>query len=384
MEEQKKSLTLNGMTGPNFLFILNAVAMIGVGIYLTTHFYSAVYPTNMREAASACNINAFFNCDGATHSKIAQVAGVPTGFFGVVMGILFLFTSLMPSVNAEKTASALAKINFLGCIALFIFSIAVLGTLCPFCSIYYVLSGIACFLLWKYGMNTWKPELKNLAVWGVLLLVGGFFMNKTTAEKEDAKNKINASIIEQFRNLATVGDPDQESPYKINMGTEKFDDGPIRISVFSDFECPSCKAFSDQLPEQIRRYGKKINIQYFFYPLDSKCNSNVKSRLHENACDAAAVAACDVTKFHAVHDEIFANQEKLRSGALASIAEKNGLQGCLANSENMNKVIALINGSTKYGIKSTPTIIVNGKKIEGALPNSMFFAIYDDILAGAK
>jgi protein-disulfide isomerase len=40
-----------------------------------------------------------------------------------------------------------------------------------------------------------------------------------------------------------------------------------------------------------------------------------------------------------------------------------------------------VNAATQFNIKSTPTIILNGKKIEGTIPNGQFFAIFDDILS---
>lgn len=382
--EQKKSLTLNGMTGINFLFILNAVAMIGVGIYLTTHFYNTLYPTQLGAGKTLCDISNFFNCDAATYSKLSNIAGIPISFFGIIMGLLFIFTSLMPSEAMEKTASAFSKFNFIGCVALFIFSIGALGSLCPFCTVYYVLSGLAAFLLWKYGINTWKPDFKVTGAWGTLVVIGAFFMYQHTSSKEDVRSKLNTSIVEQYRKLAFLGEPTDESPYKIYMATEKFADAPIRISVFSDFECPFCKVVAEQMPELIRRYPKQINIQYFFYPLDAKCNSNVKSRFHENACDAAYVAACDEKKFAEVHDEIFAQQENFKGGAIAEIAKKNNLESCLNNEEIKNKVIKLINQADQYNLKSTPTIIVNGKKIEGTIPSNQFFAIFEDLLKGNK
>ncbi len=382
--EQKKSLTLNGITGLNFLFIINSAFMIGVSIYLTNHFYDTLYPTKLGGAGSLCNLSNFFNCDAATYSKLASLAGVPIAFFGMMMGLLFLFTSLMPSAEMEKTASALSKYNFIGCIALFIFSLGSLGSLCPFCTVYYVLSGFAFFLLWKFGENSWVPSIKGLGVWGALVLVGAFFMFEHTKGKEDKKSKLNTDIVEQYRKLPSMGDPDQESPYKIHMATKTFSEAPIRISVFSDFECPFCKVVAEQMPELARRYGNKINIQYFFYPLDNKCNANIKGRFHANACDAAMLAACDEKKFPELHDEIFANQEKLKSGVLVEIANKHDLKGCFDNTELTNKVITAINQGTKFNLKSTPTIIVNGKKIEGTIPSNQFFAIFDDILSGAK
>jgi protein-disulfide isomerase/uncharacterized membrane protein len=382
--EQKKGLTLNGMTGLNFLFILNAAAMVGVSIYLTTHFYETLYPTQLGGAGSLCNLSNFFNCDAATYSKLAHIAGIPTAFFGVIVGLLFIFTALMPSQNMEKTANAFSKYNFIGCIFLFIFSLGALGSLCPFCTVYYVLSGIAFFLLRNGGINTWLPDFKVTGVWGSVLLIGAFLLYQHTSSKEDMRSKLNVSIVKQYNTMGSLGDPSQESPFKIHSATAAFSEAPIRISVFSDFECPFCKVVAEQMHELVRRYPGKINIQYFFFPLDAKCNSNVKGRFHENACDAAYLAACDEKKFAEVHDKIFAGQDKLKSGVLADIAKEYGLESCIADEANKNKVITAINGATQFNIKSTPTIILNGKKIEGTIPNGQFFAIFDDILSAQK
>lgn len=379
--EQKKGLTLQGLSGLNFLFILNAAAMIIVSIYLTSHFYEVLYPTKLGGASTLCNLSNFFNCDAATYSKISNIAGIPISFFGIIVGLLFLFTSLMPSPALEKTSSAVSKYNLIGCIALFIFSLVSLGSLCPFCTLYYVLSGVAAFLLWKHGVNSWTPDVKVSALWGVLLVGGSFLMYQTTQGKEAYSSKMSASVVEQYKKLPSMGEPDIESPYKIHMSTEKFSDAPIRITVFSDFQCPFCKIVAEQMPELVRRYPKQVSIQYIFYPLDSKCNSSVTSRMHPHACDAAALAACDEKKFLSVHDAIFANQDKLASGALSEIAKDHGLTGCLENEAIKNKVIEGINQGTKYNLKSTPTIIVNGKKIEGTIPNRQFFAIFDSILS---
>ena len=103
--------------------------------------------------------------------------------------------------------------------------------------------------------------------------------------------------------------------------------------------------------------------------------------MHRNACDAAAVAACDVKKFHTVHDEIFEKQRELGSGALQDIMKKHNLTNCIDNPDLTAQIITSINQGTQYNLKSTPTIILNGKKIEGSIPTPQFFAIMDDILA---
>jgi protein-disulfide isomerase len=39
-----------------------------------------------------------------------------------------------------------------------------------------------------------------------------------------------------------------------------------------------------------------------------------------------------------------------------------------------------MNAATKFNLRSTPTIIINGKKIEGSIPTPQFFAIFDELL----
>ncbi len=380
MESQQKSLTLNGITTTNFIFIINALVMMGVSVYLTTHYYETIYPETLGGAKSLCDISSFFNCDTATYSKFSNIAGVPISIFGVIMGLLFSISALMPSLALEKTASALSKYNFIGCVILFLISLISLGSLCPFCTVYYVLSGLAAFLLWKYGVDTWTPDVKTTALWGVIALAGAGVFYGTSAKKEEAKNGMNKSVVAQFWSLPDLGDPDTESPFKIHMATPQWKDAPIRMTIFSDFECPFCKVVSEQIPDFVRHYKGQINIQYMFYPLDNKCNPNMNRPMHQNACDAAMVAACDAKAFPEVHDEIFAAQEKLGSGALQDIMKKHKLKDCLNNPALTTQVVTLINQGTKFNLKSTPTIILNGKKIEGSIPTPQFYAIMDSIL----
>jgi uncharacterized membrane protein len=381
--QQDRGLTTKGLTGTNFLLIIVSTLMIGVSIYLTSHFYEVLYPTTISGGKGLCDLSSFFNCDTATYSKVSNIAGVPIAFFGIIVGLLFIFSALMPSPALEKTSSAVAKYNFIGCVALFLFSVLGLGSLCPFCTVYYVLSGIAFFLFWKYGVMTWTPDPKVSAMWAVLLIGGSFMMYKVTMDKEKVKASLNGSIVEQYRKLANLGDPDVESPYKIHKATEKFADSPLRLSVFSDFECPFCSKVSEQLPELVRRYPKQLSIQYFFYPLDQKCNSNIERAMHMHACDAAMLAACDEKQFAEIHDEIFAGQSELENGILQKIAKKHNLTNCTGD-DLKNKVITAINQASKYNIRSTPTLILNGKKIEGTIPSNQFFAIFEDILKAEK
>lgn len=377
---ENKGLTLNGITAQNAFYTLISVIMIGISIYLTSHYYDTIYPTSLGGGSTICNISSFFNCDAATYSSIAAIAGVPISFFGVLIGLIFLGSVIFPSAHFEKTASAISKYNLIGCVVLFVYSLAVLGSLCPLCSGYYILSAIACFLLWKKGLNSWTPDPKVGTIWVAIFLFGGGVFNRVTAAKQEKQLNIASQITTQFNALAVYGDPETESPYKLHISSKTFAESPIRVSIFSDFQCPFCQKVAEQTHQLIRLYGDKISVQYFFYPLDSSCNAKMKSPVHPIACRAAMLAACDADKFSTVHDEIFAAQEGMTLDSLKGIAETHGLTECFNSQSSKDAVLASMNQAEKFNLTSTPTIIINGRKIEGSIPNPQFQAIFDEIL----
>ncbi len=376
----RKGLTLNGLTTMHMLHIFNAIAMIVVGVYLTMHYYDTLFPTTLGQGSALCDISSFWNCDSATHSPFAAIAGVPIAFLGLLNGVMLLASSIFASPAFEKTCSAVTKYNAIGTVVLMLYSLIALGVLCPVCSIYYLLSWVAAFLFIKFGDNSWVPDLKITGIFAALLVVSGAAIGSYTNGRKEKQSKVAVAVIEQYKALADYGDPDMDSPFALHKSSEKFADAPLRVSIFSDFQCPFCKVVSDQMPALIRRYGDKLNIQYFFYPLDSNCNPSVKSQMHPFACRAAMLSACDPAKFHKVHDDIFDNQAGISLDSLSRIAEKNNLKECFDAQSSRDAVLASMNAATKFNLRSTPTIIINGKKIEGSIPNPQFFAIFDEIL----
>jgi predicted DsbA family dithiol-disulfide isomerase/uncharacterized membrane protein len=379
---KKRSLTLDGLSLPNGLNILLAVATIGISIYLTNYFFTAHFPQGLNAKSGMCDINSIFTCSGATLSPVSNIMGMPVSFLGILVGLSFLLGSIFPSEAFERTNKFLSYINVPGVLFFLVYSLTVLGTICPMCSLYYVFTLISAFLYWKYGVDGYQPHFGVLGGLGAIAVIGGIlFSNHYSAEKAKMA-KLNDSVIMQFNKLNVVGDPEIESPYKIVMATEKFSEAPIRISVYSDFECPFCAVTAKQVEEMAKnaKYKGKINIQYFFYPLDNYCNPGITRKFHEFACKAAYLAGCDSTKFLAIHDEIFHNQKNLDDDFLQSLEAKHGLKDCQANQSTKDFVAKSIASGDKLGINSTPTLFINGRKIEGSIPNEQFYAIFDSLL----
>src|ERR1700753_3746802 len=80
---------------------------------------------------------------------------------------------------------------------------------------------------------------------------------------------------------------------------------PVRLDIFSDFECPACRAFHMELLPQIERdYGPtgKIYIVSHEFPL------NIPAHKFSHEVAAYATAAARVGKYDVVADALFQNQ----------------------------------------------------------------------------
>ena len=121
-------------------------------------------------------------------------------------------------------------------------------------------------------------------------------------------------------------------------------------------------------------------MQYLFYPLDNNCNPKINRPFHALACEAAYLASCLPQKFKQVEADIFDNQEHLSKKWIASYAKKENVYDCYTSPSTKEKVIEIIRAADPYQIKSTPTLIVNGKKINRMIPLKYLYIILDELL----
>ena len=108
----------------------------------------------------------------------------------------------------------------------------------------------------------------------------------TAMDKMKKKSNFATTLIDQFNTLPRINQLPQ-SPFRLGTKVKKFDDVPIRIHIFSDFQCPACKRLNDVIHRLSMSYKDKVDMQYFFYPLDSHCNKAMKRPMHPLACKAA-------------------------------------------------------------------------------------------------
>lgn len=379
---EQKSLTTKGTTLWYTLFILNSLLILGVTLYLTSHYFEMVYPLNgLSNNSSLCDISSFFNCDSATFSSVASFFNIPTSIFGFCIGIIFILGSIFPSLEMEKNLKTISVANALGCLFFLVYSLVILKSLCPFCTAYYFLSFFACLILLKFGVSGFAFSPKHLTLFGVFFIGisgGTYLYQKDTIHKME---QLSSAIAQKFKELPSYGDPKIDSGFDIYKSTQNFSDAPLRLAIFSDFQCPYCKVLSKQIPSIIKAFPQKLNIKYYFYPLDSGCNAGIEAgHGHEFACRAAYVAICSKEKFVESHDEIFENQEKLDDKFINELVTKYTNNDCMNDKSTKEVVLKTISAGEQFKLKSTPTFILNGVKIEGVLPTIQIINLMKEIM----
>src|SRR5262249_19537702 len=97
----------------------------------------------------------------------------------------------------------------------------------------------------------------------------------------------------------------------------------------------------------------------------------------------AAMAANAQGKFWAMHDKMFANQQKLDRADLDGYAKEIGLdmnrfKADMDGHKYKDQIDADSKAGTSYGASGTPTLFVNGRQIVGAQPFSAFQPLIDE------
>jgi protein-disulfide isomerase len=157
------------------------------------------------------------------------------------------------------------------------------------------------------------------------------------------------------------------------------EDAEITLVEFSDFECPYCQAWQQQVFGRLKQdYQGSIRFVYRDFPLTS---------IHPNALEAAQAANCayEQDKFWEYHDKLF--ESGLGTAAYIRYAEEldldmDAFKECLDSGRYLDEVMADLDWASNLGVRSTPTFFLNGIPIVGAQPYEVFKQVVDQELAG--
>ncbi len=192
-------------------------------------------------------------------------------------------------------------------------------------------------------------------------------------------------------------------PYQDLMGKIDVTGRPTRgakgakvvVVNFDDFECPFCSRMHSTLfPDLLKEYGDRVTFIYKDYPL---------VEIHPWAVHAAVDGNCLANQngdaYWDFADSIHANKKDVdsqktpegRFDTIDKMALQQGqkhnldlpkLQACV-KAQNEDSVRASMKEADGLGVNATPTLFINGQKIDGAVPINQLRAALDSALRDA-
>lgn len=394
------SLTLDGWKGPRLVSLVLGLGMIGASLLTIHHFFAANFPASIY-AGSFCDISAFFNCNSSAYAPIAHLQGVPLGYFGLMVGGLVVLGTLFPSAALERTNAFLATGNAVGVVSLAVYSVFVYGGLCLYCSLYWLFSLASLFAFWKWGVGRdvpghlgrfLRPSLLHLVTFTVILGTGAFAYARFYQAKVQAQSGGEAArVVREYFALPHVNWPSAISPFWPVRSTARFEDAPIQVVEYADFLCSDCLMLFQALKQIKREFAGKLNIAFQPFPLEAKCNRVVDKNKHPGACDITYMAfAVGPERFPQIHDEIFDNFQKAKTPEWrAGLGGRYGVERAVSDTAVQGTVLRLMETGKEYertserfpfGIRSTPTMIINNRLVIGTLPTAQLRAIFQALV----
>jgi protein-disulfide isomerase len=225
-----------------------------------------------------------------------------------------------------------------------------------------------------------------------------------TVDNGERKQDLNFLVSRDHSSLIRMNKFDlSKDPYAETMSKIDTTGRPTRgakaskvvVVSFDDFQCPFCARMHQELfPEIFKEYGDRVTFIYKDFPMEMH-----PWAMHA-AVDANCLAAQNSDAYWDFADYIHANQhevsnEKTPGARLEALDRLTMLQGQKHNldvvklqscvkAQDERAVKASVKAADAVGVDATPTLFVNGEKIDGAVPPNEVRAALDRALKGAN
>ncbi len=192
--------------------------------------------------------------------------------------------------------------------------------------------------------------------------------------------------------------PAESVPASITVDKETMgkSDAPVTLTVYSDFQCPSCGLFARQTEPRLRStYVEQGKLKIVYH--DAAFQGAKAGAAYDESVEPAAAARCagEQNLFWQFHDWLFANQKGENQGGFSKdrvdqIAKQvPGLDyatwsTCWAGGAQQAIVKQQTQETQGLKIDSTPTLDINGQRIVGAAAYDQIAAVIAKALASAS
>lgn len=354
-------------------------------------------------------------CEQIALSKYSLIFGfIPLASLALGFYLSIFALACTPFFNAKPTkdpfriAFALSCLGVLVTLAMMFISFGVEKALCQWCMVLWLVNFALFFAtalslnekfsavfgqigkIAEAGSDTVTKFIVTIAVSFVIAVVGTLVVKGNMLKGSEDQYATPERGVRRYMNAPLVKLPEQIVSGNAIKGSQA-NDPLLTIVKFSDFECPACQFAAKKLKPFILRNNNDVRLIYRNFPLDGKCNQYVPHGSHYHACNAAFAAYCagQQGRFFAYHDAVFDNQSSLSEQVFVKLAKQTGLdmdkfESCRNSAETKQAIARDIEWAELVNIESTPTLIINGRKIAGGLGLRELEGILDYVRKGKK
>ena len=141
------------------------------------------------------------------------------------------------------------------------------------------------------------------------------------------------------------------------------EDPVLTLVKFADYQCPHCRVAAQTLDQLVEKYGDRIRLVYMDFPIH---RSGISRKVA-----LAGVCADEQELFWRFNQRAFEQQSELSEASPRELAEAAGadmsrFDQCMASARPEEKVSRAEAEGERLGLTYTPTLFLNGQRLETA------------------
>ena len=396
-----RQVTTNGSSeariyNKTLLRIAGLTALLAVfnhGYLLLEH-----YDLNFGEPSGQglCNISDYISCAAVSASSYAEFLGVPMAMWGMAANAVFFLFALWGELTGSFSDPA-AQIRlktmsfFIAAASLVMGTIStlVIGRICPFCILAYLLSfaTFACtWLATRQSSQTRSqlnaedrkaivvPLLVAAAAAALMAFISNDAMKKSYIAKSFGGTEDLTPMIQEALQTWTNEPEVKITPVAALIMGASDANAKMVITEFADFRCSHCKHAAPVFKAFVAGHPD-VQLRFEAWPLDGECNASIPSPNGASCLLARAVNCVEKISGHgwAAHEYVYEHQEQFVSsdavrGALADIAgaastDPAQVKTCADSAEAIHQIQQEAAVGSNLNLSGTPSVYVNGKKL---------------------
>jgi protein-disulfide isomerase len=202
------------------------------------------------------------------------------------------------------------------------------------------------------------------------------------SEIQDARQKYADSLRAKAEVAILLQPPKVDTGRNDPARIEGNPNAPITIVEFGDYQCPYCGRAETTVVDLLKKYNGKVKLAFRDFPLTA---------IHPFAEGAAEAGRCAEAqhKFWPMHDAMYADQSKLTVDDLIKTASSLGMNqesfaSCMKAGSYKASIQQDMEAGQKAGVNGTPAFFINGRFLNGSVPEQQFEEIINSELANLK